>query len=123
MKILLPSLNISCSVFFDQQKKWEDAEKKMYRRKVTLEQLIFHNRFAAMSRTKSNGSFEILSLSTRPGIRYQLSYFDKNGVAIMHENYIKEESMVCDKAVHSKDELLMHFTLYDEDLLLDVIFQ
>lgn len=93
------------------------------RRESEIEKIIFQPGFIAMEYETSTGQSRILHRSTRPGVMFQLSYIDADGVPAMHENYIETSPDHVDEAIHSKSELIKHFRQYSNrhNLRLEVI--
>lgn len=64
---------------------------------------------------------EILHHSTRPGVLFQLSYIDPDGVPAMHENYIQTAPDAVPEAIHEERKLLAHFIgLFRHERPLDI---
>ena len=105
------SLNVSPDVYFrgtmDQINAAEAAEAA---RAEELRKLIDTNEFMALEFMKPDGRREILHRSSRPGVRYQLSYIGSDGEPTMHESYGRiEGENAGNESVHSMEELYDHF--------------
>ena len=105
------SLNIDPMVYFKGTMEQIDAAIKTEKERAEeFKKLIERNEFMALEFIKPDGRREILHASTRPGIRYQLSYIGKDGVPTMHQNYgLLDENAAKNENVHSMDELYQHF--------------
>ena len=110
-RIQFAPLNISPLVWFrGTEAEQEEAEAKESNRAKDLEKIIFTPSFIAAEYTNGNGQRRILHRSTRPGVKYQLSFIDADGVPAMHENYISEGGNPQEVGtIHSASELIQHF--------------
>ena len=99
------------------------AEIMERQRESDIEKIIFQPGFIAMAYTTESGQTRILHRSTRPGVMFQLSYIDADGIPAMHENYIETTPDHVDEAIHDKPELLKHYRQYSNrhDLSLEII--
>ena len=84
-------------------------EAKESRQRKRVAEIIESPQMIAMEYVTDNGQRVILHRSTRPGIRYQLSFIDSDGIPSGHCNYIKEGTARENVAVHSRDDLLQHY--------------
>lgn len=85
----LAPLHISNTVFFKGTlEEIQAAERKEASRADEIERIITAPDFIALEYISYNGQRRILHKSTRPGVKYQLSYIDPDGVPAMHENFI-----------------------------------
>lgn len=112
--ITLPALNIDHCLFFrGTDAEIEEAEQKENGRAEEIKKIIFSDGFRAMEYTNYNGQRRILHHSTRPGVMFQLSYIDPDGVPAMHENYIKDTSRapLDDSAIMDIKKLLRHYVI------------
>ena len=111
MKILFQSLDIDPTIYFTgSNKEIEEAEKKEARQAARIEKIISRPDFQQLTYTTAAGAIRSLHRSTRPGVMFQLSYIDPDGVPAMHENYISEGADP-EKVgqIHTKKELIKHF--------------
>lgn len=110
MKILLQSLDIDLVIYFTgSDEEILEAEKKEARRAAEIESLIFSGTFRQLTYTTETGQIHTLHHSTRPGVMLQLSFIDRNGVPVMHENYIKTAPETVNEFIHTKRDLLQHY--------------
>lgn len=110
MKILFQSLDIDPALYFTgSNKEIEEAEKKEARQAAKLERIIFSDCFQQLTYTNHAGQIRSLHRSTRPGIMFQLSYIDSDGVPAMHENFIQTCTIYGVGAIHSRKDLIQHF--------------
>lgn len=85
----LAPLLISNTVYFrGTLEEIQEAERKEASRADEIEKIITAPDFIALEYISYNGQRRILHKSTRPGVKYQLSYIDPDGIPAMHENYI-----------------------------------
>ena len=119
------SLNISPEIMFTGTiEQINAAEKAENERAEEFKKLIERNEFMALEFVKKDGRREILHASTRPGVRYQLSYIGNDGIPTMHENYgAVENGVKSNENIHSMDELYEHFVRENlrSDLTLNVM--
>ena len=116
------SLNIAPDVYFKgTMEQIDEAEAAQASRAEEFKRLIDNNEFMALEFVKKDGRREILHRSTRPGVKYQLSYIGSDGVPNMHESYGRIAGMDNGKEnVHSMDELYRHFV--NENMRSDLKF-
>ena len=116
------SLNIDPTVYFTgTMEQIEAAEKAEDARAEEFRKLINDNKFMALEFVKPDGRSEILHASTRPGIKWQLSYIGSDGVPSVHENYgLLIPGKAGGQAVHTEEELYRH--LVAENLRSDLRF-
>ena len=112
-KITLQPANINYLCYFlgtEEEQKTADERKKA--RAEELERLLFAPGFIAAEYVNEYGQRRILHHSTRPGVVYQLSFIDADGVPAMHENYINDGNGDPYKVGHIGDarELIQHYT-------------
>lgn len=110
MKILLQSLDIDPTLYFTgSDEEILEAEKKEARRAAEIENLIFSGNFRQLTYTTETGQIRSLHRSTRPGVMFQLSYIDPDGVPVMHENFIQTRTIYGVGKIQNKRDLIMHF--------------
>lgn len=89
-----------------------------------IKTIIYAPNFSALEirKTYPRGTArEILHHSTRPGVLFQLSYIDPDGVPAMHENYIQTAPDAVPEAIHEERDLLAHFVgLFRHERPLDI---
>ena len=110
--VTLPKLDIRRDVYFNgTEQEIDDAEQAMKQRKAEMKAIIEADDFTAMLlRDKEGGRYEILHPSTRPGVKYQLTYYAPDDIPSMHENYGRTDAEnPVDEAIHSMDELYNHY--------------
>lgn len=106
----LEALNISAVVMFTgTDEEIKAAEAKENARAQEVEQIIFSGDFKALEYFNYNNQRRILHRSTRPGVMFQLSYIDSDGVPAMHENFIKSSENHVNECIEDKSKLLRHF--------------
>lgn len=124
-EILFRSYDVDPAIFFlgtDQEV--EALEAMEAKTAAELQAVFFCRDFIALEYYTENGARRILHRSTRPGVLFQLSYIDADGVPVMHENYI---STPADNPIQShigtEKDLYKHFIdqLYFANLRLNVI--
>lgn len=110
-KKTFPALRIDYNIFFlGTEAEQEASEAKEAERAADLEKIIFSADFIAMEYTTKRGQRRILHRSTRPGVVYQLSYIDPDGVPAMHENYVSTGGDPYEVGhIASREKLLSHF--------------
>ena len=93
----------------EEEQKTADERKKA--RAEELKRVIFAPGFIACEYFSEYGQRRILHRSTRPGVIYQLSYIDADGVPAMHENFINDGTGNPYEvgSIHDERELLTHF--------------
>lgn len=119
-----PSLDIDRAIAFtgtDEQ--IAEAEQKEAERSGELERIITDDSFMAMEYTKPDGRKEILHISSRPGVAYQLTYIGSDGIPSMHESYGTAGENTTGEGIHSMDELYSHFIRENLDSDLNVRIQ
>lgn len=107
----LTPLNIDFKVYFKgTEAEQEAAEAKEAARAAELEKIIFSPGFIAAEYINSYGQRRILHHSTRPGVVFQMSYIDPDGVPAMHENYISAGGDPYEVgSIESREKLLRHY--------------
>ena len=92
-------------------------------RESEIEKIIFQPGFKVMAYITESGQTRVLHKSTRPGVMFQLSYIDADGIPAMHENFIETAPDHVDEAIHSKKDLIRHYSRYSNrhNLILEVI--
>jgi hypothetical protein len=124
-EMFIRSYDVDPAVFFlgtDQEV--EALEALEAKTAAELQAVLFCRDFIAMEYYTENGARRILHRSTRPGVLFQLSYIDADGVPVMHENYISAPAEKPIQAhIGTKEDLYKHFIdqLYFGDLRLYVI--
>lgn len=110
-KKTFPALHIDYTVFFlGTDAEQEAAEAKETARAAELEKIIFSGDFIAAEYITERGQRRILHHSTRPGVVWQLSYIDPDGVPAMHENFISAGGDPYKVgSIGSREKLLSHF--------------
>ena len=105
------SLNVSPDVYFrGTMEQINAAETAEAARAEEFRKLIDTNEFMALEFMKPDGRREILHRSSRPGVRYQLSYIGSDGEPTMHESYGRiEGENAGGETVHRMEELYDHF--------------
>ena len=93
----------------EEEQKTADERKKT--RAEEIKRVIFAPGFIACEYYNGHGQRRILHRSTRPGVIYQLSYIDADGVPAMHENFINDGTGNPHEvgSIHDESELLTHF--------------
>lgn len=109
--ITLDPLQIDWKVFFKgTEEEQQEAEAKEAERAAEIEKIIFSADFIAAEYINYFGQRRILHRSTRPGVEFQLSYIDPDGVPAMHENFINVGGNPEEVgAIHTKEQLLRHY--------------
>ena len=89
-----------------------------------LKAIIYAPDFSALEILKEyprGTAREILHHSTRPGVLFQLSYIDPDGVPAMHENFIQTAPDAVPESIHGERDLLAHFVgLFRHERPLDI---
>lgn len=122
--VLLKSLNINPVLFFlGTDEEIKEAEEKEARRAAEIEKIIFSPDFIAARYYTEKGATRILHHSTRPGVGFQLSYIDSDGIPAMHENFIKTSPDHVQENIQDKNHLLKHFVdiTLTENLNLEIV--
>lgn len=110
MKIFLQSLDIDPTIYFlGSDEEIAEAEAKEARRAAEIEKVIFSGDFQQLTYTTEAGQIRSLHRSTRPGVKFQLSYIDPVGNPVMHENFIQTRTIYGVGAIHTKSDLIRHF--------------
>lgn len=124
-KKTFPALHIDYTVFFlGTEAQQEENEAKEAARAAELAKIIFSGDFIAAEYITERGQRRILHHSTRPGVVYQLSYIDPDGVPAMHENFISAGGDPYKVgSIGSREKLLSHFVHAgnDTDLHLRIV--
>lgn len=108
--IKLKSMDIDPAIYFTgSDKEIEEAEKAEARQAAKLERIIFSDCFQQLTYTNHAGAIRSLHRSTRPGVMFQLSYIDPDGVPAMHENFIQTRTIYGVGKIQSKRDLIKHF--------------
>ncbi len=110
--IIFEPLKIDFNLYFlGTEEEQEEADAKQATRAAELERVLFAPDFIAAEYINSWSQRRILHKSTRPGIMYQLSFIDPDGVPAMHENYISDGTGNPDEVgkIHDRAELIRHF--------------
>lgn len=109
-KITIDALNIDPAIYFSgAEEDIQNAEKIEAARAAEIERLVFCPSFLAMEYRTHHGARRILHHSTRPGVAFQLSYIDADGVPSMHENYIRTGEKADGAHIGNRAELLRHY--------------
>lgn len=119
------ALNIEPALFFrgtpEEIDRAENAEEAAAE---ALKAIIYAPGFKALEIRKQyprGTAREILHHSTRPGVLFQLSYIDPDGVPAMHENFIQTAPDAVPEAIHEERDLLAHFVgLFRHERPLDI---
>lgn len=114
-------LNIDpCIYFLGSDEEIGKAEALEAARAADLEKILFDN--AMVLYTTAEGQKRYLHRSTRAGVAYQLSYEARDGVPVMHENYIQTSENHIDAHIGTKEDLIKHYIdqLYVDDLYLEI---
>ena len=108
--IKLKAIGIDPTIwFFGTDEEIEQAEKAEARQAAKLEEIIFSPGFQQLTYTTKDGSIRSLHRSTRPGVMFQLSYIDPDGIPAMHENFIQTQIIYGVGAIQTKRDLIKHF--------------
>lgn len=105
-------LQIDFNIYFlGTEEEQEEADQKQATRAADIERVIFAPGFIACEYVNSWSQRRILHPSTRPGVIYQLSFIDPDGVPAMHENYINDGTGNPDEVgkIHDRADLIRHF--------------
>ena len=107
----LAPLNISDTVYFlGTEAEQAEAEAKEATRAAELAAIITAPDFIALEYINSYGQRRILHRSTRPGVMWQLSYIDPDGVPAMHENFISTGGDPYEVGhINTESQLYKHF--------------
>lgn len=120
-KITLKSLNIDpCIYFLGTDAEIEEAERKERMQAEKIESIIFSDNFQGLSCWNTLGQELILTYSIRQGVLFQLTYIDRDGVPVMHENYIKTSKNHVNECIEPRENLikkLVNMTLEHEIIL------
>lgn len=120
------ALNIDpCIYFRGTPEEIDRAQIKEETAAEVLKAIIYAPGFKALEIRKerpTGTAREILHRSTRPGVLFQLSYIDPDGVPAMHENYIQTAPDAVPEAIHDERDLLAHIVgFFRRDSALDII--
>ena len=85
-----------------------EVRRKESGRAEEVRRIVFSPDFSGMQ-YKKDGRDVILTRSIREGVAFQLSYFDRDGIPAMHENFVKTAEKAVGKAIHSEEELVSHY--------------
>lgn len=108
--IKLKSMDIDPKIyFFGTDEEIAKAEQTEARQAARIERIISRPDFQQLTYTTATGAIRSLHRSTRPGVMYQLSYIDSDGVPAMHENFIQTCTIYGVGAIHSRKDLIQHF--------------
>ncbi len=112
IKIILEPANIDyLCYFFGTKEEQAAADARKAARAAELERILFAANFIAAEYINSYGQKRILHKSTRPGVVYQLSYIDPDGVPAMHENYINNNGNPEEVGhIGTAADLITHYT-------------
>lgn len=109
-EIVLKSLNIDPVIYFSgTDEEIEQAERKEEKQSKIIENIIFSSDFQQLTYKTASGAIRSLHRSTRPGVMFQLSYIDPDGVPAMHENFIQTRIIYGVGAIQTKRDLIKHF--------------
>ena len=120
------ALNIDTALFFrGTPEEIERARKQEETAAEAVKAIIYAPGFKALEIRKERPrgtAREILHHSTRPGVLFQLSYIDPDGVPAMHENYIQTAPDAVPEAIHEERDLLRHIVgFFRHESALDII--
>ena len=108
--IKLKAMDINPAIWFTgTDEEIEQAERKEARQAAKLEKIIFSPDFQQLTYTTTTGAIRSLHRSTRPGVMFQLSYIDPDGVPAMHENFIQTMTIYGVGKIQDKRDLIRHF--------------
>lgn len=110
----LQPLNIDYTIFFlGTEAEQAEAEATEAARLEEIKSIITAPGFTACEYFNEYGQRRILHPSTRPGVVYQLSYIDADGVPAMHENFINDGTGNPENvgSINSAGDLYRHFLL------------
>ncbi len=114
-----------CIYFKGTDAEIDSARKQEETAAEALKAIIYAPGFKALEIRKerpTGTAREILHHSTRPGVLFQLSYIDPDGVPAMHENYIQTAADAVHEAIHDERELLRHIVgFFRREAALDII--
>lgn len=122
-KITLNNINIDpCIYFLGTDVKIEEAEEKERAQGKKIENIIFADDFQGLSCRNDLGQELILTYSIRQGVLFQLTYIDRDGIPVMHENYIKTSENHVDECIEPKENLIKKFVgmTLEHDMILSV---
>lgn len=108
----LQPLNVSEVVYFlGTEEEQAEAEAKEAGRLEEVKNIFTDPRFIACEYVNEYGQRHILHHSTRPGVVFQMSYIDADGVPAMHENFISDETGNPENvgSINSAAELYRHY--------------
>ena len=109
-EVTLPSMDIDPAYAFKYgEQEQEEAENKIAERENAIKSIIQKNGLMGIQIRKPDGRMEILTPSTRQGVKWQLSYIGSDGVPNMHENYGQTSENHVNEAIHAEQELYHHF--------------
>lgn len=108
--IILNTLDIDQAIYFlGSDEEIAKAEEKEARQAEKLEKIIFSSDFQQLTYKTAAGAIRSLHRSTRPGVMFQLSYIDPDGVPAMHENFIQTRTIYGVGKIQTKKDLIRHF--------------
>lgn len=127
--ITFPAQNISRAVVFDgTDAEIEAAEKAEQEANKKILDIINAPDFIALEYRvpyEKGDARRILHRSTRPGVKWQLSYIDPDGIPAMHENF---GNLGADPyevgAIEAEERMVRHFVnkfLFDKSLTIEVL--
>ena len=127
--ITFPAQNISRTVVFDgTDAEIKAAEKIEQESTKKILSIINAPDFIALEYRENypkGDARRILHRSTRPGVKWQLSYIDSDGIPAMHENFVNLGADIEEVgAVETEKRLARHFVnkfLFDKSLTIEVL--
>lgn len=104
------NINYLC-YFLGTEEEQQEADERKKARTEELKRVIFAPGFIACEYYNEYKQRRILHRSTRPGVIYQLSFIDPDGVPAMHENYINDGTGNPQEVgrIGTESELIQHF--------------
>lgn len=104
-------INYLC-YFLGTEEEQKTADERKKERAEEIKRVIFAPGFIACEYFNEYGQRRILHRSTRPGVIFQLSYIDADGVPAMHENYINDGTGNPHEVgrIGDERELIQHYT-------------